>query len=104
MQDAKYLAVMPFLIYAGAALLLILYHAFQNAYTLSCFLGAILLCCFVLGRIPTCILVALGIVLSALRLIGTKETRAVRFMLLSCGHAALVAPWIAYPYHSICSL
>lgn len=48
MQDAKCLAVTPFLIYAGAALLLILYHAFQNAYTLSCFLGAILLCCFVL--------------------------------------------------------
>lgn len=103
MQDAKYLAVTPFLIYAGAALLLILYHAFQNAYTLSCFLGAVLLCCFVLWWIPTGILAALGIVFSALRLIGTKETRAVRFMLLSCGHAALVAPLIAYPYHSICS-
>ena len=104
MQDAKYLAVTPFLIYAGAALLLMLHHAFQNAYTLSCFLGAVLLCCFVLGRIPTGILAAIGIVLSALHLIGTKETRAVRFMLRSCGHATFVAPWIAYLYHSICSL
>ena len=104
MQDAKYLAVTSFLIYVGAALLLMLYHAFQNAYTLSCFLGAVLLCCFVLWWIPTGILAALGIALSALRLIGTRETRAARFMLLSCGHAALVALWIAYLYHCVCSL
>ena len=104
MQAAKYLAVTPFLIYAGAALLFILHHTFQNSCTLSCFLGAILLCCFVLWWIPTGILAALGIALSALRLIGTKETRAVRFILLSCGHATFVAPWIAYLYHSICSL